>query len=113
MATDRYNISAVQGSTLLLNINIRDSNNNYLNLNGYSARGYVRSNYSSTGILLNLNPQIHPSYVSGLITLSGAQDSMSSLPCGIWVYDIECSGSNNYVFKPVRGYFSVEAESTY
>ena len=104
---DRYNITANQGSTLLLNINVRDSQNNYINLNGYSARGFVRYSYSSTGTMLNLNPQIHPSYVSGLIILSGDQSSMASLPCGQYVYDIECSGNNNYVFKPVKGYFLV------
>jgi hypothetical protein len=111
--SDRYNISAVQGSTLLLNVNIRDSANNYINLNGYTARGSVRYSYVSTGILLNLNPQIHPSFVSGLVTLSGTQSSMSSLPVGQFVYDIECSGANDYVFKPVKGYFLVEPEATY
>jgi len=110
---DRYNILAVRGSTLLLNINIRDSNNNYINLGGYTARGSVRYSYGSTGVMLNLNPQIHPSFVSGLITLSGSQTSMSALPCGQFVYDIECSGASDYVFKPVKGYFLVEPESTY
>lgn len=111
--SDRYNISAVQGSTLLLNINVRDSSNNLINLSGYSARSFVRSNYSSTGVMLNLNPQIHPSYVSGLITLSGRQSDLANMPCGVWVYDVECSGANEYVFKPVRGYFAVDPEATY
>ena len=110
--SDRYDISAVAGSTLLLNINVRDSNNNFINLNGYTTRGFVRYNYSSTGILLNLNPQVHPSFVSGLIIISGSQDAMANLPCGTFVYDIECSGNNNYIFKPIRGYFSVESECT-
>jgi hypothetical protein len=111
--SERYDITAIQGSTLLLNLNIKDSSNNYVDLNGYSARGYVRSNYSATGILLDLQPQIHPSYVSGLVTLSGAQENMSQIPCGVWVYDIEISGANDYVFKPIRGYFSIEPEATY
>lgn len=109
----QYDISAIQGSTLLLNINCRDSNNNYINFNGYSARGYVRYNYSSTGVLLNLNPQIHPSFISGLITISGRADDMSNLKAGVYVYDIEASGINNYVFKPLRGYFEIGPESTY
>lgn len=111
--SDTYNISAIQGSTLLLNINIRDSSNNYLNLNGYTARGYVRASYSSTGILLDLQPQIHPSYISGLITLSGTQTGMANMPVGVFPYDIELSGANDYVFKPIRGYVSVEPETTY
>ena len=111
--SERYNISVIQGSTLLLNLNIRDSNNDYINLNGYNVRGYVRYNYGSTGILLNLNPQIHPSYVSGLITISGNADDMANLKAGVYVYDIEASGSNNYIFKPIRGYFNVDPEATY
>jgi|SRR5689334_10478303 len=107
-----YDIEVIQGSTLLLNINLKDTNDNYIDLNGYSVRGYVRSNYSSSGILLNLQPQVHPSFISGLITLSGSQDDTATMPCGTWVYDIECSGSDNYVFKPLRGYFLVEPEST-
>jgi hypothetical protein len=113
MATDRYNISAIQGSTLLLNLNIKDSNENYLNLNGYTARGYVRGNFSNTGILLDLQPQVHPSFVSGLITLSGTQTGMANMPVGVFPYDIELSGVNDYVFKPIRGYISIEPESTY
>lgn len=108
-----YNIEAVQGSSLLLNINCSDSNGSYLNLNGYTARGYVRYSYGSTGVLLNLNPQIHPSYISGLITISGNANDMANLKPGIFVYDIEMSGSSNYVFKALKGYFLCEPEVTY
>jgi len=111
--SNTYNISAIRGSTLLLNLNIKDSNGNYLNLAGYSARGYVRANYSTTGILLDLNPEIHQSFVSGLITLSGNADDMAKMPVGVFPYDIEVSGANNYIFKPIRGYFSVEPEATF
>ena len=110
---DTYNISATQGSTLLLNITCRDSSNNYINFSGYTTQGYVRYSYGSTGTLLNLNPQIHPSYSSGLITISGLADDTATLKPGIYVYDIEASGVNNYVFKPVRGYFSVNPECSF
>ncbi len=113
MSTNSYNISAIQGSTLLLNINCRDSSNNYINLSGYNVRGYVREKYSSTGIILNLNPTIHPSYISGLVQISGNADDMASLKISEYPYDIELSGTNNYIFKPVRGYMSVQPECTY
>lgn len=111
--SDRYNISAIQGSTLLLNLNIKDSNGSYINLSGYTARGYVRGKYSNTGILLDLQPQIHPSYVSGLVTLSGAQTGMAAMPVGQFPYEVEISGSNDYVYKAIRGYFSCDPEATY
>ncbi len=110
---DIYNIEATQGSTLLLNITCRDSNGDYINFGGYTSQGYVRYGYGSTGTLLNLNPQIHSSLVSGLIILSGRADDMASMKAGIYVYDIECSGSNNYTFKPIKGTFSVFPECSF
>ena len=107
-----YNIEAIKGSTLLLNINLTDSNNSYINLQGYTARGFVKDKYSSSNILLDLNPSVHSSYVSGLILLSGHATGMAAMPIGTWVYDIELSGANNYVMKPLRGYFSVLPECT-
>lgn len=104
-----YNITATQGSTLLLNVTAQNADSSYINFNGYTARGYVKYSYSSSGNLLNLNAQVHPSYISGLITLSGSAEAMSAMPVGIFVYDIEASG-NNYVFKPIRGYFEVSPE---
>lgn len=108
--SDVYNISAIQGSTLLLHINCKDSNNNYINFSGYTARGYVKYKYSSTGYLLNLNPIIDQSYVSGLIRISGNADDLANISCGRYPFDIEASGANNYIFKPIRGYFDLEPE---
>ena len=110
---ETYNISAVQGATLLLNIYSKNSDGTYINLSGYSAKGYVREKYSSTGILLDLQPQVHTSYISGLITLSGMAGNMADMKIGEFVYDIDCSGTNGYVFKPLRGLFSVSPEATY
>jgi hypothetical protein len=113
MASDRYDISAIQGSTLLLNINCKNADGTYIIFSGYKARGFVRYQYSSSGTLLDLQPQIHPSMISGLITLSGTQTGMANMKVGRFVYDIECSGANDYVFKAIRGYFDIEPEATY
>ena len=111
--SETYNIAATQGSTLLLNITCRDSAGNFINFTNYNVRGFVRSKFSSTGVLLNLNPQIHSSLISGLITISGKADDLSTVPPGVYPYDIEASGLNNYVFKPVKGYFEISPETTY
>ena len=110
---DRYNISAIQGSTLLLNINCKNADGSYIIFSGYTVRGFVRYQYSSSGVLLDLQPKIHSSMISGLITLSGTQSGMANMKVGRFVYDIEASGANDYVFKPIRGYFDVEPEATY
>mgnify|MGYP001607779087 CR=1 FL=1 len=111
--SSRYNISAIQGSTLLLNINLTDINNAYINLQGYGVRGHVRSKFSDSGILFNLNPQIHPtSYISGLITISGSATGLAAVPIGQHNFDIEVTGASDYVLKALVGYFNVDPEVT-
>lgn len=111
--SERYDIEATQGSTLLLSIACRDSDNNYINLSGYSARGYIKEKYSSTGILLNLNPIIDTGYISGIINISGYSEAISIIPVGQYPYDIEIYTSGGYVSKPVKGYVSVYPQSTF
>ena len=115
--SDQYNISAIKGSTLLLNINCSNSDGSYINFSGYSARGYVRYNYSSTGILLDLQPVLDSSYISGLIRISGAATGLANMPVGTFVYSVEAEQTgvspDKYVFSPLRGYFECLPEATY
>lgn len=97
-----YIISGIQGSTLLLNLNLTDSNGAYLNLSGYSVSGYCKEKYSSTGKLFDLNVQI-VSPISGLISISGSANDLENTPPGIYVYGVECQLSE-YIFKPLQGY---------
>ena len=83
-----YNISTYQGDLLQLNLAIKDSNSNPINLSGYQIRGQVRTSFGSTGVLLNLNPAI-TNHVSGLINISIPSETTESIPVGIYVYDVE------------------------
>jgi hypothetical protein len=109
---DTYNITAIQGNTLLLNLTANDSAGSPINLSGYSARGYVKYKYSDTGILLNLNPAIDPAYVNGVVSISGNASDLSAMPVGVFVYDLEVFNSGDYVTKFLRGYFNVSPEVT-
>lgn len=109
------NITGIQGSTLLLSINLRDSNANYINLSGYGVRSYVKSKFSTSDVLLDLNPRIN-SYVSGQITISGSATGIAAIPCNIYPYDVEIyisGGADTYTLKPLRGYFYCFPEVTY
>jgi hypothetical protein len=106
-----YNISAVQGSTLLLSLTANDSNGSPIDLNGYSARGYVKYRYSDTGSLLDLSPVVTPPYGSGIITLSGNSVALANMPVGTFVYDLEVY-AGDYVVKFLKGYFYLFPEST-
>lgn len=113
---NRYNISIVRGDSLALQLNATDSAGNYINLSGYNARAYVKSKYSETGILTNLNAIIHNSYVSGRVDISISGGASSQLPVGVWPFDCEIyqSGANiDYVSKFIRGYLLVDMEATY
>ena len=114
-----YDISIDQGSSLNLTLTATDSTGAYLNLSGYSARGKIKYGYGSTGYLLNINPSIDSSYISGLINISLSADSTSLLPITKAVYDIEVyttgaigSTPSGYTFKVLKGYANVAPEVT-
>jgi len=110
---DTYNIESTQGNTLLLSLTANDSLGNALNLSGYNARGYVKDLYSSTGIMLNLNPTVDPSYINGIINISGNSEAIAAMPVGKFPYDLEVYNSGGYVTKFLRGYFYVYPQVTY
>lgn len=120
MATT-YNIELSQGNTLDLRLSVKDSDEVAINLSGYYVRGYARHRYSSTGILLDLNPVV-VSGVSGQLFASGLVDVIvrplitAGIPVCQGVYDIEkytLSGGLDYdVEKLIHGYFNVSPEVT-
>ncbi len=109
--SDRYDITGIQGSTLLVTLSLKDSNGNFLDLSNYGVRGGVKEKFSSTGQLFGLNPQII-SAASGIIQISGNSNATTGIPSNIYVYDIEVYNSGDYVFKPVGGYYLLFPEST-
>ena len=73
-----YDISAIQGDHLQINLIVKDKNGIPINLSGYDVRGEVRYAYGYTGIsglLLDLNPVIYSGiggsyYSSGVININ-------------------------------------------
>lgn len=120
MATS-YNINTIQGDYLQLNLRIKDSLNNPINLSGYDVRGVVKYAYGTgTNSLLNLNPIIcsginGSEYASGIISVDVNSYTMASVPVGTFVYDIERFPYNNPTgnsIKLIRGKFIVSPEVT-
>ena len=114
-----YDISIDQGSSLNLTLTATDSAGAYLNLSGYAARGKIKYGYGSTGYLLDINPTVDSSYVSGLINISLSATSTSLLPVTKAVYDIEVyttgtigAIASGYTFKVLKGYADVYPEVT-
>jgi len=113
MATENSTITVKQGDTYSLRIYAKDCLGTALDLTNYSARGQVRERYSSTGILLTLNPTVHASYVSGIVDLSIPSSGTAALPISQFVWDIEVYTTNDaVVYKVANGYLNVLPETT-
>ena len=106
-----YDIWIPIGCSFNLTLTATDQCNNPLNLSGYSARGGVKYQFSDTGYLLNLSPQIDPSYVSGIVYLSTLAPTGTPITKG--VFDVVIY-SGSYNLKILRGYANISPEvSTY
>lgn len=124
MATT-YDISLVQGDTLDLRFKVTDSDDNPINLSGYSARGVARMGYGSTGILLDLKPKVISGSssdatlgASGFIDVYLRPNDTSGVPVVQGVYDVEryrtvpVTSGDWEAEKVVKGYFNVVPEVT-
>lgn len=107
-----YDLQIIQGNSLILQLNAINDDGTYINLSGYGARGQVRYSYSSTGILLDLQPTVNSSYTSGIVNINIQSTGTSVLPIGSFPYDLEVTGSNNYCTKFLRGYANIYPEAT-
>ena len=122
MATS-YNIHTIQGDNLQITLAIKNENSTPVNLSGFDVRGVVKYAYGFTGIsglIVDLAPVINSGtngsyYASGLVNINIPSYTMSSVPVGSFVYDIERfpygipTGNS---IKLIRGKFIVSPEVT-
>lgn len=107
-----YNISITQGENYDLVAGITNASGQPVNISGYNLRGQVRYSYGSTGVMLNLAPDI-VSEVSGIIQISLTPSETAALPITVAVYDIEKYSENDVVVnKILNGTFTINPEVT-
>jgi hypothetical protein len=122
MATS-YDISTIQGDNLQITLSVKDQYNTPVNLSGYDVRGVVRYAYGFTGIsglIVDLAPVINSGingslYASGFININIPSYTMTTIPVGSFVYDIERFPSGiptGNSLKLLRGKFIVSPEVT-
>ena len=122
MATS-YDISTIQGDNLQITLSVKDQYNTPVNLSGYDVRGVVKYAYGFTGIsglIVDLAPVINSGvngslYASGFININIPSYTMTSIPVGSFVYDIERFPSGiptGNSLKLLRGKFIVSPEVT-
>jgi|LakMenE01Jun11ns_1017448.scaffolds.fasta_scaffold9917820_5 hypothetical protein len=105
----KYNIVAEQGATFNLNFRVETDGTPW-NLTGYTFAMQVRRSASATATLLNITSATMTSVGHVSVTVSAA--TMSDVPAGRWVYDIELTSSGNEVTRILEGRFIVTAEVT-
>ena len=113
METGIYNLTGRQGSTFNLDFTI-DTDGTAWNLAGYTAAMQVRKATTSSTALLSLTEGSGITFVeaTGSVAVSVSASTMSSLPAGTWVYDLELTAPNGTVYALLAGKFTINAEVT-
>ena len=109
---------ADQGSTFSRIIYYKDPAKRPVKFTGYTGRMQVRSSALSSSIMLELtteNGRMTLGETDGSILLYVDDDTLTTIPEGIYVYDLElvAPSSELYVYKILQGNFAVRSEVTY
>jgi hypothetical protein len=99
------NLTVDQGSTFSASIDITDTENNLLNLTGYTVAGQIRKTYDSstavdfTGSVSNA--------ALGEVTISLTATQTNALIAGRYVYDVEITSAGGTVTRVIEGQVEV------
>lgn len=110
---DTYDLSIYQGATFSLSLTVRDSDSVAINLSNSLISGYLKTYYSNTGKLTDLNVQISNAS-SGIISMSIPASITASLPINYAFYDVEALNTGTLVTTRVlAGKALIYPEVTY
>jgi len=126
MPAGRYNFLIEQGTTFQLELQYKDSNNNPIDLTGYSGRLQIRQTIPSTTVLLCLSSSLQPDGTginfsgsngttpptSGSIGIYISAVSSSQLTFDQAVYDLEIESSGGFVTRLIEGNVQLSKEVT-
>jgi hypothetical protein len=105
----KYNIVADQGATFNLNFRVETDGTPW-NLTGYTFAMQVRRSANDANTLLNITTATMTSV--GRVSATVNATTMSDVPAGRWVYDIELTSSGGQVTRILEGRFIVTAQVT-
>jgi hypothetical protein len=126
MPAGRYNFLIEQGATFQIELQYKDSNNNPINLTGYSGRLQIRQTLPSTVVLLCLSSSLKPDGTGINFSGSNGTTPPSSGSIGIYisavsssllnfdqaVYDLEIENSGGFVTRLIEGNVQLSKEVT-
>jgi len=105
----KYNIVAEQGATFNLNFRVETDGTPW-NLTGYTFKMQVRRSTSANTTLLSITSANMTSV--GHVSATASATTMSGIPAGRWVYDIELTSSGGQVTRILEGRFIVTPQVT-
>jgi uncharacterized membrane protein YkoI len=105
----KYNIVANQGATFNFNFRV-ETDGTAWDLSDYTFAMQVRRSSSSDSTLLNITSATMTALGQVSVTISAA--TMTDVPAGRWVYDIELTSSGDEVTRILEGRFIVSPQVT-
>lgn len=110
---DTFNLTIYKGQTYSLSLTLRDINGVPINLGGYNISGYLKTKYSDSTKLCDLNVAVADA-TGGVVTLGIPASGTEVLPVGYGFYDIEMLNTgDSSVTKVLAGKASIFPEVTY
>ena len=104
----RYDIRIDQGSTFILNIRLRDEDDEVISLSGCTAQAMIRYNYSDASAAATFETSIN----NNIITLTLTDESSSVLSKTIGVWDCEVTWTDGSVSRVIEGKVHISPEVT-
>lgn len=104
------NLTVDQGSSFESTIDITDTENNPVNLTGYTFIGQIRKTYASTTFVSFTITSVNPT--SGSIKLVLSAEQTSEIKAGRYLYDVEIISSTNTVTRVIEGQIEVTPRVT-
>lgn len=109
-----YNPTVDQGAVWTIEIEYLDSNDNPIDLTGFSAAMQLRENYDSSTAVLTLTTQNGAIVIdgpNGTVTVTMTSQQTKDLDATWYLYDVELySGAN--VIRLIQGQISIAGEVT-
>lgn len=105
---DKVNLIIDQGTTYSVNYEVKDANNDLVNLTGYSGAGQIRKQYTSnsaTAFSVTV-------YSNGTVSASLSANQTANLVSGRYVYDLELTNAINEVTRIVEGIITITPQVT-
>lgn len=99
------NLTIDQGSTFTVDIDVKDSDGDALDLSGYTVKGQMRKTYTSSSAVTFTSSVANES--GGVVNISLTSAETNALKAGRYVYDVEITSSTSVVTRIVEGQIEV------